>query len=212
MSFDAVLLFAEGMLTGIMLTLMVGPVTMVILRHGLVINRVAGLLAAAGTWVSDFIFIAVTFWMTMSIQEWTSQPDNRVSLYAAGGFGLIIMGIALAYAKRNREAVVEVKLGGYFKAFGAGFIINSLSPFTLFFWLGAAALLHLQSQSPMLYYTGLMLTLGIGDFCKAWYASYLTRWLKAHHIYWVQVIAGVVIAVTGLTILGKGLYEYFSQR
>jgi threonine/homoserine/homoserine lactone efflux protein len=149
--------------------------------------------------------------MTMSIQAWTAQPGNKVGIYTAGGTGLIIMGFALAYARRNRAPVMEIKLDGYFKAFGAGFIVNSLSPFTLFFWLGAAALLHLQSQPPVLYYTGLMLTLGIGDFCKAWYAPYLTRWLKAHHIYWVQVVAGMVIAVTGLIILGRGLFEYFNH-
>jgi threonine/homoserine/homoserine lactone efflux protein len=209
---DAWLLFIEGMVTGVTLTLMVGPVTMVILRHGLIINRKAGLAAATGTWVSDFIFIAFTYWMTQSIQTWAEQPGNKVGIYALGGFGLLIMGIVLARSKQKASAVItEVRLDGYFKAFLAGFVVNSLSPFTLFFWLGAAALLHMQSLSPVIYYAGLMLTLGMGDFIKAWYAPNLTRWIKSHQLYWVQLIAGVAIAVTGLIIIGKGLVEFFNS-
>lgn len=205
-------LFLEGMVTGVMLTIMVGPVTMVILRHGLVINRAAGVVAAAGTWFSDFVFIALTFWMTSSITQWVEEPTNKVGIYTAGGIGLLIMGLVLANVSKHQAAVaIDVKLEGYFRAFMAGFMVNSLSPFTLFFWLGAAAILHMQSQPPMLYYTGLMFTLALGDFLKAWFAPHLTRWLKAHHMYWVQVVAGIVIAVTGLVIIGKGLLEYFNH-
>jgi threonine/homoserine/homoserine lactone efflux protein len=209
---DVWLLFIEGFVTGLTLTLMVGPVTMVILRHGLVINRRAGLAAAMGTWISDFVFIAFTYWMTQSIRLWAEQPDNRFSIYAAGGFGLLFMGMVLARAKQNTTAVVtELQLSGYFKAFLAGFVVNSLSPFTLFFWLGAAAILHMQSASPVFYYTGLMMALGTGDFIKAWYAPNLTRWVKSHQLYWVQLIAGTAIAVTGLIIIGKGLVEFFNS-
>lgn len=45
-------LFGEGLLTGLTLTLMLGPVTMIILRNGIQNDRYAGVAAAAGTWVS----------------------------------------------------------------------------------------------------------------------------------------------------------------
>ena len=53
----SIVLLGEGFATGMMLTIMLGPVTMIILRYGLQVNRLAGLWAAAGTWVSDFVFI-----------------------------------------------------------------------------------------------------------------------------------------------------------
>ena len=85
-------LLGEGLLTGITLTLMLGPVTMVIVRSGLEINRNAGIWAAAGTWVSDLIFIAVTYWMTFAVQDWANDPDIRLSLYIIGGSSLMLMG------------------------------------------------------------------------------------------------------------------------
>lgn len=189
-------------MTGLLLTIMLGPVTMVILRHGLEFNRIAGLWAAAGTWWSDLIFIIITYLMTTSVETWSTQPSNRKLLYVVGGIGLLLMGIWMAQVKKKKEiSMPEVKAAGYTKAFFSGFMVNSLSPFTLVFWLGAAAFVHIQTASPYFYYIGLMIALATGDFSKAWLAPQLTRWLRAQYVYWIQVVAGVLIAITGMYIL-----------
>ncbi len=104
------ILFGEGLLTGLMLTLMLGPVTMVILRYGLQVNRVAGAWAAAGTWVSDFVFISFTYWMTTAIDTWTRQPDSRLTIYLAGGTGLLGMGLLmLRVRKKPKDEVAAPK-------------------------------------------------------------------------------------------------------
>lgn len=202
------LLFGEGFVTGLVLTLMLGPVTMIILRYGLQVNRTAGVWAAAGTWVSDLFFIAFTYWMTTAIDQWSQRPEIRLTLFLAGGFGLLLMGaLMLKIRKKSFEAQEEVVQSSYYRAFASGFLINSLSPFTLFFWIGAAVFVHIQPYHPLWYYVGLMLALAAGDFTKAWMAPKLTFWLKANHIYWVQVVAGVLIAGTGLYVMIMGLLE-----
>ncbi len=202
---DNWILFGEGLISGITLTLMIGPVTMIILRSGIEINRKAGVYAAAGTWVSDFIFIAITYWMTAVVENWSSDPSTRLKLYLVGGAGLLLIGLFMMRVKKKTYNQVVYQDGmRYIKAFFSGFLINTLSPFTLFFWLGAAVFLHLQKVSPLYYYSGLMLTLGIGDFTKAWIAPRLTKWLKEHHIYWFQIVAGILIACTGGYIIYLG--------
>jgi threonine/homoserine/homoserine lactone efflux protein len=201
----SLVLFGEGLMTGIMLTMMLGPVTMVILRHGLQINTAAGILAAGGTWFSDLIYIAVTFWMTTSVDQWANHPDHRWIIYSAGGAGLLLMGIWMSAVKRNHNPIsVQQPQKGYIRAFTAGFLVNSLSPFTLFFWLGAALFLHLQDEPPAYYYLGLMTSLCLGDTTKAWLAPKLNQWLKAKYVYWLQVVSGVVIAGTGIYIVYLG--------
>ena len=106
--------------------------------------------------------------------------------------------------------VVVSPTGSYLAAFGGGFLVNSLSPFTLFFWIGAAVLLHMQSDNPLWYYSGLMLSLAMGDFFKAWMAPKLTKWIQEKYVYWVQVVAGIVITIAGLYIIGMGFYEKVS--
>ncbi len=204
----SLVLLGEGLITGIMLTLMLGPVTMIILRNSLHFNRMAGLLAAAGTWVSDFVYIGMTFWMTSALATWTSRPDIRIGLFLAGGVGLLLMGIAMLYKRRSQKDIKdEAPSAGYFTAFAAGFMVNTLSPFTLFFWLGAAVFLRMQQESPVWYYAGVMLALFAGDFTKAWLAPKLTLWLKEQHVQWVQVAAGGLIAATGLYLVYLGVIE-----
>ncbi len=199
-------LFGEGLLTGLTLTLMLGPVTMIILRNGLEINRSAGIWAAAGTWASDIIFIVVTYWMTFSVKTWANDPSVKFSLYLIGGSALMLMGLLMTRVKKKPipEHHQPSSLR-YTQAFVSGFMVNSLSPFTLFFWLGAAVFSHMQAEQPVYYYAGLMLTLSMGDFSKAWLAPKLTQWLKAKYIYWIQVIAGALIAVTGGYIVYLGI-------
>lgn len=201
-------LLGEGFVTGMMLTIMLGPVTMIILRYGLQVNRMAGVWAAAGTWVSDLLFIGLTYWMTTTIDQWAQQPEIRLTLFLAGGFGLLLMGaFMLKVRQRTFNADSAVASSSYVQAFTGGFLINSLSPFTLFFWLGAAVFLHLQSGNPIWYYVGVMVALAIGDFTKAWLAPKLTMWLKESHVYWIQVVAGILIAGTGLYVMIMGMLD-----
>lgn len=201
-------LFGEGFATGMMLTVMLGPVTMIILRYGLQVNRQAGVWAATGTWVSDLVYIGLTFWMTTTIDQWSQQPGIRLKLFLGGGFALLLMGaLMLRVKQKSFNTDAGVLPSSYVKAFMGGFLINSLSPFTLFFWLGAAVFLHMQGDDPIWYYAGLMLALAAGDFSKAWLAPKLTLWLKDSHVYWIQIVAGVLIAGTGLYVMIMGLLE-----
>lgn len=129
----SIVLFGEGFATGMMLTIMLGPVTMIILRYGLQVNRLAGLWAAAGTWVSDFVFIGLTYWMTTTIDSWSQQPGIRLAMFLVGGFGLLVMGgLMLRVRKKSFSAEGDVVQASYIQAFVGGFLVNSLSPFTLF--------------------------------------------------------------------------------
>lgn len=204
----SIVLFGEGLLTGLTLTVMVGPVTMIILRYGIQMNRNAGVWAASGTWFSDLIFIAGTFWATASIAEWIQRPSIRQGIYIAGGCGLMVIGLMMARTKRQGLNLVEEHSArNYARAFLGGFLVNSLSPATLFFWAGAALFLHLQNDHPAWYYLGVMLSLAMGDFIKAWMAPKLTQWISDKYIYRVQVIAGILIALTGIYMIGIGLWD-----
>jgi threonine/homoserine/homoserine lactone efflux protein len=165
--------------------------------------------AATGTWVSDLIFIAFTFWTTASLAHWIEQAPVRLWIYILGGCAILFFG-AMMTISRKQPVKDNVRISGssYAKAFFSGFFVNSFSPFTLFFWVGAAVFLHLQNDRPIWYYTGVMASLALGDFAKAWLAPKLGRWIQERYIVLVQLIAGVVIAMTGLYIIGMGLFGY----
>ncbi|MEP6794589.1 MAG: LysE family transporter [Saprospiraceae bacterium] len=206
--YSSLVLFGEGFLTGLTLTVMVGPVTMIILKYGIQVNRVAGVWAAAGTWVSDFFFIGITFWLTASLTEWSEKPSVRFWMYIISGIGLTVMGLLMLRIKSEKVLTGnEPKQTGYTRAFFGGFVVNTLSPVTLFFWLGVAIFLHMETGNPAWYYTGVMLSLSIGDFTKAWLAPRLISGLKGKYVYWVQIVVAVLIVMAGMYMVG---YGYFS--
>ena len=187
---------------------MLGPVTMFIHRSGMQVNRVAGLWAAIGTWVSDFVFIAATYWMTASLKVWVEKPDVRFWIYMIGGTGLIAMGVWMLKVKKSYSNANEnATVGNYTQAFAGGFLVNSLSPFTLFFWIGAAFILRMQPDNPLWYYGGLMLSLSLGDFAKAWMAPKINSWINDKYVYWIQLVAGIAITITGVYIIIYGFLQ-----
>ena len=201
----SLLLFGEGFLTGLTLTIMLGPVTMIILKYSVQVDRVAGVWAATGTWVSDVIFILITFLLTASISQWSENPTIRFWLYVISGFGLLVMGLMMIRTKKDHVLTGnEEKQTGYKRAFFGGFVVNTLSPVTLFFWLGVAIFLHLQTENPAWYYSGVMISLALGDFTKAWLAPKLTLGIKGKYVYWIQIVAGILIAVSGIYMIGYG--------
>ncbi len=205
--YSSLVLFGEGFLTGLTLTIMLGPVTMIILKYGIQVNRMAGVWAAAGTWISDFIFIGFTFSLTGTLSEWSETPSVRFWMYLFSGFGLLLMGLLMIRMKREKVLTGnEDSEAGYVRAFIGGFVVNTLSPVTLFFWLGVAIFLHMQTGNPAWYYTGLMIALAFGDFMKAWLSPKIVKGIKGKYVYWIQVVVGVLIAITGLYMVGYGYF------
>ena len=136
----SLVLFGEGFMTGVMLTVMLGPVTMIIIRYGLQVDRIAGVWAAAGTWISDFVFISVTFWLTASIHAWSVRPDIKFCIYLFGGIGLFIMGLLMLRVKKKALATDDQTITtSYLRAFIGGFLFNSFCYISLFFlfWVGS---------------------------------------------------------------------------
>ncbi len=199
------MLLGQGFITGLVLALMVGPITMTILHFGISVSKTGGFLAAAGTWTSDLVLITLTFWLTQDLEAWTHKPGVETGMHLIGGVGLIGLGLFMAQSRTVKQVVEPGQVGGkYLRAYIAGFLVNSMSPFSLLFWLGTAAYLHMQSAPAVWYYVGLMSALVILDSLKAWIAPKLAIWVKANQLRWVQIVAGLVVAGTGGYILVLG--------
>jgi len=142
------------------------------------------------------------------LNELTKDSSVRFWIYVVSGIGLIMIGLWMTRSKSNPVAPGEFPTSrSYTEAFASGFLVNSLSPFTLFFWIGAAVILQMQGKPPLPYYLGVMASLAFGDFLKAWFSPKLARWIKDKYVYWFQVVAGALIMITGMFMIGMGIWE-----
>ena len=199
-------LLVNGLISGLLLTSMVGPITLTILRYGVVSGHRTGMAVAAGTWMSDIVFIVPTWFLTAGMEAWLEQSGVRPTLHVVGGLGLIALGGMLVRKTARAEVqAADVSRRYYRQALVAGFFVNSLSPFTLFFWLGAAVFLRAGEAWAGWYYIGLMATLMAGDVAKAWMAPKLASRIAAHHYRWFEIGAGVVVALSGGYVIVRGI-------
>lgn len=199
-------LFFQGLLAGLLLTVMTGPVTLMILRYGVIVDHRAGLIVALGTWVSDIVFILPTYLLTEGLEHWLEQSGTKTGLFVAGGLGLILTGFLLIRKTIQGELTPSGWARRHYRqAFLAGFLVNSLSAFTLFFWLGVAVFLRAGEGWPGWFYTSLMMSLMGGDIAKAWIAPRLARRIAAHRYRWLEVGSGVAVILAGIYVMIQGI-------
>jgi len=200
----------EGILLGLTLSLMVGPLLFAIIQAALERGVQAGVAVAMGLWTSDVLFIMLIYFSASALAAFTALPNFRLWAGLLGSLLLIIFGIASLLSRRNIQSAARRrppgKLAGYFLR---GFLLNTINPFTVFFWLGIGsgivAANREQSLGLLRFFLGMMLTLAIADLLKAWGAKYLCRWLTPQHVMQVQKGIGLLLIVFGLVLAGRSL-------
>lgn len=128
--------FLNGIALGFLLAAMVGPVFFALIQLSISKGFEAGAMLAAGVLVSDFIFILIAWLGNEAIQN---NLYLKQTLGLAGGLLLITSGI-LSLTRKSAAAAnkpaLQITAKNPVNIFLKGFLLNSLNPFVLFFWLG----------------------------------------------------------------------------
>ncbi|MEO6038488.1 MAG: LysE family transporter [Saprospiraceae bacterium] len=199
----------EGVLLGLTLSLMVGPLFFAIVQAALEGGLRAGIALAMGMWSSDLLFVLLTYFGTSVLASFTALPHFRLWAGLLGGILLIAFGIsALLAQSAPKLKLVAAKLPGpLYSYFLRGFLLNTVNPFTLFFWLsigsGIVAINRGETLGLVRFFLGMLLTLALADLLKAWGAKYLRQWLTPPHIRRVQQGIGILLIVFGIVLLSR---------
>ena len=130
----------NGVLSGIVLAFLIGPVFFTILQTSIERGFGSGALVAVGVSLSDAFYISLTY---MGIYQLFDRGSFREYLAYFGGIVLLLFGIYYLFIKSRRLIQFDperVRMNNPWKLVGKGFIINGLSPMVLIFWLGTVGL------------------------------------------------------------------------
>lgn len=227
--FVAVMLF-QGALLGLSLSFMVGPLLFAIMQASLERGFRAGLALASGIWVSDALYILLVYRGVDALAALTALPHFRLWAGLAGGSVLLLFGIGTLMRRKGPSAGTTTTadrmldaldgaeppgvehnwmrwgLPGYWLR---GFLLNTINPFTVFFWLGIASAVVVPNQwmpkETLAFFTGMLSTLVVTDTLKAYAAKRLRHFLTPEHTRWVQIAIGLVLLVFGLVLIGRAL-------
>lgn len=197
--------FLNGMVMGLALSMLAGPLLFALVQTSLERGVRAGLAVGAGIWASDLLFIAASYlglsWL-VRVTQWGAFEE---ALGTGGGLFLIAVGAATAFkaapGPEGRSSIGE-RLGSLGSKWLKGFLINTINPFTVFFWTSVATGLLLQEGGDSwLFYPGVMLTIVATDSIKVFAAKAIRPRLKPRSLLILRRLSGLALLGFGLALL-----------
>lgn len=215
--------FLKGLAISLLLIFSVGPVIFTIIKQSVNHGRRGGFSFVAGVWLSDIIWIV----LSMGFGEFVKTlMDFKIPIGIAGCGFLIGMGIYYAFLKkikpRRLEEPIEIagdekaNEGGrtnYFAIFSSGFLINTLNPAVISFWVIMAASLsaiYSFNHQIIIFSTCLGVNM-LADVGKVLGAGVLGKKLSDRNILLINKISGFLYLAFGIIILTGIVYTFIKD-
>jgi threonine/homoserine/homoserine lactone efflux protein len=196
----------KGLALGFVLALSVGPIIFTIIKQSLNNGHKGGFSFVAGVWVSDILLVVLSNTLTTLV---AALLEHTKSIAYCGSSFLIAMGVYFVFFKKVHLATdAEGKEPRFRKrdiarVFASGFIINTLNPGVILFWLGNATVLslnHTLEERLIIFSVCLLVNMG-ADTGKVMMAGKLRNRLTLRTLAIINRISGTILIGFGIALL-----------
>ena len=216
--------FIKGLAISLLLVFSVGPVIFTIIKQSINHGRRGGFSFIAGVWLSDIIWVVLSNSFSEAVK---TLLDFKIPIGIAGSLFLIGMGIYYAFLKkivpRKQQEPIEIagdvitptgkKRTNYFAIFTSGFLINTLNPAVISFWvLMAASLASVYSfnERVIIFTTCLGINM-MADVGKVLGAGSIGKKLSDKNIIRINRLSGALYLLFGAIILTGIIYSLLKK-
>ncbi len=205
----------KGLGLGLLLSVSVGPVLFTIIKLSLKNGHKAGFAFAGGVSLSD-TFLVICGNMAAELVRAALHFEMTIAL--AGAAILFIMGAWSFFFRKdpkmdNKPLAPELRKRDMAKYAMQGFLINTLNPGAMFFWLTtctAFAYMPLGERS-LLFGSCLFVVIAV-DWSKVVLSGQLRKWLTPHTLHIINRVSAIILMGFGLVIAGSVLYNWNKKR
>lgn len=196
----------KGVLLGLVLMISVGPIFFAVIETSINKGFPYAFSIALGTLFSDAMYIVLAY---LGLSAFFEDTSFRVWMGICGGVLLIGFGIMNLLKKADMHAsdLHLQKKSPYYQYVLKGFLINTLNPFVIFFWVSTLgwASLHFESQkhSKVFFFAGVLGTIFLSDMAKAFLAGKIKHIINKRMMLWVNRIAGIAMIIFGIDLITK---------
>jgi threonine/homoserine/homoserine lactone efflux protein len=200
----------SGLALGLVLSVSVGPVIFAIIKYSINNGFKAGISFALGVSFSDIMYVLCCNLATAFIAD-LKEYNKLIGI--VGGSLLICMGLYGLLFKKVKLSTGDEKpemfrTHDYLKIWLAGFLMNTLNPGVILFWLGICVSNsgHTTGHKIITYGTCLIWVLST-DILKVFVADKIRHKLTLTNVKWLNKIAGVSMIVFGLLLLYQMVFS-----
>jgi threonine/homoserine/homoserine lactone efflux protein len=192
----------KGVISGIVLAFLVGPVFFTIIQTSIERGFRSGIFVAIGVSLSDAAYIVVSY---LGLMRFIESPASRLYLAYGGGGALFLFGCYYLLVKSRTLTKFDpqnVTATSPARLVAKGFVINGLSPMVLFFWLATVGVVttefgYTSTRSVVTYFAALVVTVFVTDLLKAKLADKLRVWITPRFIRILNIVLGLVLVIFG---------------
>jgi threonine/homoserine/homoserine lactone efflux protein len=194
----------KGFAISLLLIFSVGPVIFTIIKQSIVNGKAGGFSFVAGVFLSDVVWVIIS----NAFSEVVSQLlhfKNQIGF--AGSVFLIVLGIFYLFFKKiqfnEADEGIKITSATYAKLITAGFLINTLNPAVIAFWLTTATAIAASNtvqQRIIIFSTCLILNISI-DVLKVVLAGKIRNKLNQKNIALINKISGLILVGFGIVLL-----------
>lgn len=206
----------DGIKLGLILAILVGPIFFALVQAGVEEGLRAGSMVGLGIWVSDLLFITGAYFGISFLNQVVAGPHFTLYLGLGGSlilsaFGLGTLLTAPRIGTRPHWKAATFRSSSYLSLWLKGFLINTINPFTFFFWIGVATTMAANEQLTVgadasLFFGSIMGTIIATDFTKVLLAKRIRSFLRPIHLMWLRRISGIALIVFAVVLLLRVLW------
>ena len=201
----------KGLALGLILALSVGPIIFTIIKQSLNNGHRGGFSFVAGVWLSDAILVILSNVFT----EWVATMlEYKRTIGYAGSVFLIVLGVYFVFFKKVHLSTdaegnaMRFRKRDMARIFASGFLINTLNPAVIIFWLGNATVLsltHTLRQRIIIFSICLLVNMA-ADFGKVMMAGKLRSRMTIRNLAIINRISGTILIGFGVVLLWGVLF------
>lgn len=212
-------LILKGVVTGFILSIMIGPVFFILLETSIRKGIRAGLAFNLGVFLSDVLYILIAYIFFAQVHE-LANGANKGNAKIIGGVLFLAYGVFQFLKKTQNMEVqgvnskMETSWGEYAKLSLKGFVLNFANPLVIFYWfsvltLGDTRTSHTDPGSKyglLIYVIIILVTFFSVDVLKIVGAKQLRPLVTNRLLKALNQLIGIVFVSFGVILLIQGIY------
>lgn len=188
--------FVNGVLFGLTLMVMIGPVFFTILQTSLEKGFGKSILVAIGVSLGDVIMILLTYF---GLSQFIGFEENKELIGYVGAIILAIFGV-VNILKSNKKFIPKADdepIVGFYRFIFKGLAINAISPFVPVFWIGTMSLATIEygykGSDLFIFFFTILVVVFATDVLKGYLATRLSKLINEKIMRILSICVGIIL-------------------